>query len=130
MILAQLPNISESSLSAAVIGLVAILFVAEKIMTVFGMIWKRDGDAVTRTEFDALVERQKAAEAAIVRANDERSRDVNKLFEKLDQLQRSVSQTHADVSRAIGNLEGTHNVAAAVTAGLDQINKTILSAKP
>lgn len=130
MLIAQIPTISDAGLSGAVIGLVALLFVAEKIMTVFGMIWRKDGTAVTRTEFDALVERQTRSEQAIDRANDERARDVNKLFEKLDQLQRSVSQTHADVSRAIGNLEGTHNVAAAVTAGLDQINKTILSAKP
>ena len=95
------------TLSNTVIAAAVVLYFADRIISILVSLRSTSKDTMSRAETERELARLEAQQAKIA--------DIHqRLFDKIDELGNSVNIALADVSRSIGKLEGSTEVAKSI----------------
>jgi len=106
-----IPAASSSVITSTVMGVAVALYFLDRIISIFTNLARTKIDTMPKSQLIGELQR---IEKKVDEVRNERREVSKELFDKVEQLSHSISNSMSDLSRAIGRLEGGQDVASAI----------------
>ena len=113
-----IPTASNAMLSNGVIAFAVLLYFADRLLSIFTNLRRSKEAVMPKVE---LLRELARLEVNIETVRRERKESSASLFDEIKILSTSVSTSLTDVARAIGRLEGGHEIAAAIKSSIETL---------
>jgi len=115
-----LPVMSGGGALDFFLGLMVVLIVLDRIVNIVSNLRSGKQDIMTRSEIRVEMARM---QTRIEQVHSERRETTDQMFEEIKKVSQATSNSMNDVSRTLGRLEGSIDIAEAIRDGLRQLRQ-------
>ena len=115
-----IPAASSTVITSTVMGVAVALYFLDRIISIFTNLARTKIDTMPKSQLIGELQR---IEKKVDEVRNERREVSKELFDKVEQLSHSISNSMSDLSRAIGRLEGGQEVASSIRDAIASTHK-------